>query len=856
MEEGKERLELELNGFVMDAVVNENKLTIKDVKTKLEELNWVNNIEDNNEKSFYIVIDNNCVYEITQTEEGKFEITGQGKDNGEPWPTISLEQLPTQGNANEKVRIKVTASVVQTKKTKKVEKIVNNTTKEEKEYVSGGVIFEVEENGTYEFEAIADNGKTRKAKITVNVESGEIIRILAEPTTPRNTIKAGTQNGIETGPIKVKITFGNINLNNSDKYQYKIGKDGEWQIATEKNVEIDVTENVIVVAKYYDGINSIGAQNYSIQNVDNEAPNAFTVTATSTANSITLSGTTTDITSTGYAGDSELTYKYSKDGKTWQDSNTITGLAQNTTYTVYIKAIDKAGNENIAMTDATTQKQLVTEITLNKTSTTIELGDSEKLVATIEPSNSNEKGVKWTSDNTEVATVAEDGTVTAHSTGTAIVTVTSQDGSNKSAKCTIKAIVKSGYYNIATGHNTNYYIDITDGKANSSGANAQLWSSSCGQVFEIIPVDDEYYKIRCAASEYVLDVYNAETKNGTNIQQFTWNSTKAQRWKFIYTGTNAEKKLYYIQSELGVMIDLSAGKVENGNNIQIWEKSNTFNQKWHLLPVTYKPVTNITLNKTSTTINIGATETLKATIQPSDANNKGIIWSSGNTEVATVSGGVITAKSIGTANITATAGDGSGKSATCTVTVKDASIKILVIGDTAYEQKGSKPYKDTIQKYFTNVEFNNSMTIDQLKSSNYDVYIDVANVWASLRPSVVNSLYAAGKNIITCSNDATTLDIIKDSISVTVGYTATKNIDNVLTNKMDNTLTEPSDSLQLVHFVDGTEKLYTTIYNGVSYDVMGCKKGTNGNRWLHCTLRQIPEKNLKDVINYVVKGTV
>ena len=83
------------------------------------------------------------------------------------------------------------------------------------------------------------------------------------------------------------------------------------------------------------------------------------------------------------------------------------------------------------------------------------------------------------------------------------------------------------------------------------------------------------------------------------------------------------------------------------------------------------PVTGITLNKTATEIAEGNTETLTATVAPADASNKGVSWSSGNTDVATVSSsGKVTAKSVGTAVITATANDGSGVKATCTVTVK------------------------------------------------------------------------------------------------------------------------------------------------------------------------------------------
>lgn len=79
-------------------------------------------------------------------------------------------------------------------------------------------------------------------------------------------------------------------------------------------------------------------------------------------------------------------------------------------------------------------------------------------------------------------------------------------------------------------------------------------------------------------------------------------------------------------------------------------------------------VDGVSLNKTSITINAGGYETLIATVSPSNATNKTVSWSSSNTSVATVSGGVVTAAAPGTATITVTTADGS-KTAECTVTV-------------------------------------------------------------------------------------------------------------------------------------------------------------------------------------------
>ena len=89
-------------------------------------------------------------------------------------------------------------------------------------------------------------------------------------------------------------------------------------------------------------------------------------------------------------------------------------------------------------------------------------------------------------------------------------------------------------------------------------------------------------------------------------------------------------------------------------------------------------VTDITLNKTSATLNVGGTETLTATVAPSNATNKTVTWTSSNSSVASVSNGVVTAKAAGTATITVKTADGN-KTATCTVTVKTPTVAVTGI---------------------------------------------------------------------------------------------------------------------------------------------------------------------------------
>lgn len=92
------------------------------------------------------------------------------------------------------------------------------------------------------------------------------------------------------------------------------------------------------------------------------------------------------------------------------------------------------------------------------------------------------------------------------------------------------------------------------------------------------------------------------------------------------------------------------------------------------------PVTGIELDQTELHLNIGDTQTLKATVTPEDANDKSVTWESDNSLVATVDKGTVTATGTGTAVVTARAGE---FSAHCTVRVV-APVSEPKIGDYFY----------------------------------------------------------------------------------------------------------------------------------------------------------------------------
>lgn len=108
------------------------------------------------------------------------------------------------------------------------------------------------------------------------------------------------------------------------------------------------------------------------------------------------------------------------------------------------------------------------------------------------------------------------------------------------------------------------------------------------------------------------------------------------------------------------------------------------------------PVTSVALDKTSLSIQVGETETLTATVNPADATDKNVIWTSSDESVAKVADGKVTAVKSGNAIITAQCGD---KTAECavTVTVPVASVSLdkttlsLAVGESAQLTATVKP---------------------------------------------------------------------------------------------------------------------------------------------------------------------
>ena len=140
---------------------------------------------------------------------------------------------------------------------------------------------------------------------------------------------------------------------------------------------------------------------------------------------------------------------------------------------------------------------------------------------------------------------------------------------------------------------------------------------------------------------------------GNNI---TWSASDLPTWLTLNTdtGTISGTPTTVGTSTLTVKATNSAGDAS----------------KQFSLTINAVPVTSVKLNTETLELFTSNTATLTATVEPSDATNKNVTWSSDKPEVATVENGKVTAKAAGTATITVTTEDGE-KTATCTVKVTD-----------------------------------------------------------------------------------------------------------------------------------------------------------------------------------------
>ena len=378
----------------------------------------------------------------------------------------------------------------------------------------------------------------------------------------------------------------------------------------------------------------------------------------------------------------------------------------------------------------------VSQITLNKAETSISVGNSEKLTATVTPENAANKALTWASSDEDVATVAPDGTVTAVKAGAATITATAADGSGKSAVCKVTVTgdttppAHEHSYGDWSKDGTNHWHECTDAacpnqsesikdkEAHVYTDDADTTCDTCGYVRTVTPPTHEHrygdwskdgtnhwHECTDAAcpnqSESIKDkaahIYDddADTTCDTcgYVRTVTPPAHEHRYGDWSKDGTN-----HWHECTDADCPEQSESIKDKAAHIYDDDADTTCNVCGYVRTVTPEtvPVSQITLNKAETSISVGNSETLTATVAPENAANKALTWASSDEDVATVApDGTVTAVKAGAATITATAADGSGKSAVCKVTVTGGTTPSQPGGSTGGSSGGSSSDRDS-----------------------------------------------------------------------------------------------------------------------------------------------------------------
>ena len=140
-------------------------------------------------------------------------------------------------------------------------------------------------------------------------------------------------------------------------------------------------------------------------------------------------------------------------------------------------------------------------------------------------------------------------------------------------------VIEDGIYTISTIIDSNHVLDVSEASTRD-GANIQIWkqNNTQAQQFKVSHDSNGFVTFTNVKSGRALDVCYASARNGANIWQHTSNGTRAQKWIVKRDGDG-----YRIISALNsnYSLDLLNDSISNGNNIQLYSnKNDDKGQRW------------------------------------------------------------------------------------------------------------------------------------------------------------------------------------------------------------------------------------------------------------------------------------
>jgi uncharacterized protein YjdB len=308
----------------------------------------------------------------------------------------------------------------------------------------------------------------------------------------------------------------------------------------------------------------------------------------------------------------------------------------------------------------------ISKVILNKATVTIPVGGTVELRANVYPHDATNKTIKWSSDNTSVATTSRNGLITGIAPGVTIIRVTDESG---------------------VVHYTDCAVSVHEA---------------------VVPVAGVYI----GKSETTISVNGSETLNHTvapsnaTNKNVTWNSNNTS----VVTVDNNGRITGIATGSATVTLTSEDGGFTSSCVITVSDE--------------VIAVTGVSFNDTVLTVSVNGTGQLSATIVPENATNKNVTWSSNAVEIATVSAdGLITGISAGTATVTATSEDGEFI-ATCEITVKEVTIPVTGV---SLDKTAIDIYIGDEEQLLATVVPDNATNMDVIWSSDLPTVVTVSD---------------------------------------------------------------------------------------------------------------------------------
>ena len=244
------------------------------------------------------------------------------------------------------------------------------------------------------------------------------------------------------------------------------------------------------------------------------------------------------------ATNKEVTYNSSDAKIATVDKNGKITAQGNGTATITAKAVSNGKKATCKVTVETD----ATGIDLDKTKATIDIGETKTIFANIAPYNSSEEDVEFINNNQEVVA--------------------------------IEKIITDGTYYIKAAVDEKKVLSI-ENSSKSNGAKVVLQNNANkeNQQFEIVGKGNGYYTIKSKHSGKSIDIQKDGKEKGTKIIQYKATGKNNQLWEFEYAG----KDIYYIKSKSsGLYLDIQGGTATNGKQLEIWTENRGKAQKFKL----------------------------------------------------------------------------------------------------------------------------------------------------------------------------------------------------------------------------------------------------------------------------------